>query len=204
MLFMLLILLLLIFIANSSCSLIHVMATSRTICLNDANVFCDICGEYKINEQGKPISDFVKRAYLAYFEGKLGDHVVCIVYKTCMKHLRQWIDGKRRSLKFGVPMVWRQPKNHYDYCYFCMVNIKGLNRNNKSSWTYLDLESARRPVPHPEEVIVPNFNQMPELPMEYDGSDISRSAEFNASDSSTSEFEGTSSDSSTFRSIRTE
>ena len=34
---------------------------------------------------------------------------------------------------------------------------------------------------------------MPEPPMEYDGSDIPHNAEFNASDSSTSDFEGTSS-----------
>ena len=48
------------------------MAISRS-CLNNPDVFCCICSEYTMNEQRKPISDFVKRAYLAYFEVKLGD-----------------------------------------------------------------------------------------------------------------------------------
>ena len=83
-----------------------------------------------MNEQRKLISDFVKRTYLAYFEVKLGDQdkqwAPNIVYKTCMEHLTQWIVGKMRSLKFGVPMVWREPKNHHDDCYICLINIKHL------------------------------------------------------------------------------
>nr|CAI5858285.1 unnamed protein product [Callosobruchus analis] len=64
------------------------------------------------------ITEFVKQAYLAYFGVKLGDqdktwapHLVC---KTCTEQLRQWTTGKRKCLKFGVPMVWREPKNHVD------------------------------------------------------------------------------------------
>ncbi|GBL92366.1 hypothetical protein AVEN_174668-1 [Araneus ventricosus] len=47
-------------------------------------------------------------------------------------------------------MVWREPQNHFDDCYFCLVNINGINRNNRSKWTYPDLVSARRPDPHSE------------------------------------------------------
>jgi hypothetical protein len=126
-----------------------------------------VCGEYTFKENRKPISAFVKRCYLAYFEVSLGDqdktwapHLVC---KTCVEHLRQWTIGKRKSLKFGVPMVWREPKNHCDDCYFCLVNIKGINRKNKQNWKYPDLNSARRPVPHSDEIPIPLFNSLPEL-----------------------------------------
>jgi hypothetical protein len=65
------------------------------------------------------------------------------VCKTCREHLRQWMHRKRRHLKLSVPMVWREPKNHYDDCYFCLINLHGAHRKKK---TYPDLESAKRPV----------------------------------------------------------
>jgi len=103
--------------------------------MNHPDVFCYICGEYTQKASRKPISEFVKRANVGYFGVKLGDQdkpwAPHIVYKTCTKHLRQWTKGKRSCLKFGVPMVWREPKNHFDDCYFCIVNIIGINRNNR-------------------------------------------------------------------------
>lgn len=142
-------------------------STSRRTCVNHPDVFCYVCGEYTLKESRKTISDFVKRTYLAYFGVHLGDqdkswapHFIC---KTCVEHLRQWTTGKRKCLKFGVPMVWREPRNHHDDCYFCLVNIKGINRNNRHKWTYPDLDSARRPVVHSEEIPVPSFSSLPEL-----------------------------------------
>jgi hypothetical protein len=142
--------------------------SSRRKCVNEPDVFCYICGEYTRKEFRKPISDFVKKAYLAYFGVKLGDqdkiwapHIAC---KTCIEHLRQWTNGKRKNLKFGVPMVWREPSNHANDCYFCAVNIVGINRNNCHKWTYPDLPSARRPVPHSDEIPIPKFHELPELP----------------------------------------
>jgi hypothetical protein len=115
----------------------------------------------------KPISEFVKRAYVGYFGVKLGDqdkpwapHIVC---KTCKEHLHQWTNGKRSCLKFGVPMVWKKPKNHFDDCYFCIVIIIGINRNNHDKWSYPDLPSARRTVPHSDLVPVPPFRELTQL-----------------------------------------
>src|SRR5215469_9137588 len=62
-------------------------------------------------------------------------------------------------------MVWREPKNHYDDCYFCMINVKGVNRYKKRKIEYPDLESARRPVPHSDEVPVPVFTSLPNIPV---------------------------------------
>jgi len=143
------------------------MVTSRRSCLLHPDVFCYICGEYTLKASRKPISDFVRRAYVGYFGVKLGDqdkpwapHIVC---KTCTEHLRQWTNGNRSCMKFGVPMVWREPKNHCGDCYFCTVNIIGINRNNHEKWSYPDLPSARRPVPHSDLVPVPRFRELPQL-----------------------------------------
>lgn len=143
------------------------MATSRRSCINHPDIFCYICGEYTLKANRKPISEFVKRAYVGYFGVKLGDqdkqwapHIVC---KTCIEQLRHWTNGKRSCLKFGVPMVWREQINHFDDCYFCMVNIIGTNRNNRHKLSYPDIPSARRPVPHSDIVPVPPFRELPQL-----------------------------------------
>ena len=111
------------------------MSSCRRSCANSPDAFYYICEKYTPKRQRKGITDFVKQSYFAYFDVKLGDqdkpwapHKVC---KTCVENLRLWKNGKLKGLRFGVPMVWREPQNHHDDCYFCMVNIKGFNRSKK-------------------------------------------------------------------------
>ena len=141
--------------------------TSRRKCLNHPDKFCYICGEFCTSENRKSVTDFVQQAYLAYFDCRLGDqdkewapHIVC---KCCTEHLREWTKGKRKGLSFGVPMIWREPQNHFDDCYFCAINLKGINRKNRKHLKYPSLPSAIRPVPHSEEVPVPEFKSFPNL-----------------------------------------
>ncbi|KAK8383349.1 hypothetical protein O3P69_019012 [Scylla paramamosain] len=49
-------------------------------------------------------------------------------------------------------MVWREPTNHDTGCYFCDINMTGINKKNWNSLKYPDLESARRPVAHCDEI----------------------------------------------------
>ena len=144
------------------------MATSsRRRFLNEPNVFCYVCGKYTLEHNRKTISDFVKRAYLAYFKVMLGDQdkpwAPHIVYKPCVKHLRQWTNISKKSLGFAILMVWREPKHHCNDCCFCAVNIKGINRKNKNSLTYPNLDSAMRPFPHSEKLSVPAFQGLLQL-----------------------------------------
>ena len=37
-------------------------------------------------------------------------HIAC---KTCIEHLRQWTKKQRKGLRFAIPMVWREPKDHW-------------------------------------------------------------------------------------------
>ena len=68
--------------------------------------------------------------------------------KQCVEHLRQWTKKVRKSLRFGIPMVWREPKNRLDNCYLCAVSTKGIKRKNRNSLVHLNLESAIGPIPH--------------------------------------------------------
>ena len=142
------------------------MASTRRSCRNKPDMFCYICGEYTIAPNRKPVTSFIRRAYHAYFGIKLGDqdkawapHMVC---KACTETLRGWTNGKR-SLNFGIPMVWREPTNHVTDCYFCAVHVTGINRKNRGSLKYPDLQSARRPVAHCDEIPVPIFGELPDI-----------------------------------------
>ncbi|XP_077778040.1 uncharacterized protein LOC144326075 [Podarcis muralis] len=85
-----------------------------------------------------------------------------MVCKACTETLRGWTNGKR-SLNFGIPMVWREPTNHVTDCYFCAVDVTGINRKNWSSLKYPDLQSAHRPVAHCDEIPVPIFGELPDI-----------------------------------------
>ena len=60
-------------------------------------------------------------------------------------------------------MVWREPTNHVTDCYFCAVDVTGINRKNWYSLKYPDLQSARRPVAHCDEIPVPIFGELPDI-----------------------------------------
>ena len=139
------------------------MASSRRRkCKNKPDSFCYVCGCYALLRQRRNITSFVKRAYKAYFQIPLGDqdkkwssHIVC---HNCEEMLRDWTKGKRKGLPFGVPMIWREPRDHVTDCYFCMVNTKGVEKKNRHKISYPSIPSAIRPVPHCEELPVPVFS----------------------------------------------
>ena len=101
--------------------------SSRRSCKNDPDMFCYVCGKFTLRQHRKSISEFVVKAYFAYFGIKLGDqdkrwapHIICSV---CYSNLHGWTCGKR-SLPFGIPMIWREATNHTNDCYFCLINTK--------------------------------------------------------------------------------
>ena len=157
----------------------------RRKCKNDPNRFCYICGKVVLPSREARITPFVKNAYHAYFGMKQGDqdkpfapHICC---KTCDEGLRFWSVKKIKSLPFGVPMVWREGKDHVTDCYFCMTNlqsmltlfslcsivrvnsnrlktfvlISAINRKNKQHVKYPDVPSAIKPAPHDPDVPIP-------------------------------------------------
>ena len=155
---------------------ISAMSTKRRKCVNDPDIFCYICGRYTLADQRRSVTDFVKRAYLGFFEVKLGDqdkdwapHIVC---RTCVTDLTQWSQGGRHHPQFAIPMVWREPTNHHDDCYFCSVNVKGHSKKTIKNISYPSLHSAIRPVPHSEELPVKVFTELPSLDEDVEVEDI--------------------------------
>ncbi|KRZ79014.1 hypothetical protein T10_10164 [Trichinella papuae] len=82
-------------------------------CLSSPDSFCHICGSFVVKSKRQKITDFVKKAYFAYFGIKLGDqyktwapHIVC---HTCIEQLRKWSKKTLKSLIFGGSLVSREP-----------------------------------------------------------------------------------------------
>ena len=104
-------------------------------CRNHPDRFCYICGRVVLPDGQAKITEFVKKAYHAYFGIKLGDqdklfalHICC---KTWEENLWDWRNKKRKNMPFAVPKFWMEGKDYTTDCYFCMTNLKEVNCKNK-------------------------------------------------------------------------
>jgi len=136
-----------------------------------------VCGRFCTADEKKKISVLTKKYYFAYFGCKLGDqdkpwapHVVC---KLCEVTLSKWFNGKVKCMQFGVPMIWREPSDHVTDCYFCLTNVTGFSKKSRHNIVYPKVPSALRPVPHCEDLPMPN----PPAELENIDSDESTSSE---------------------------
>ena len=103
---------------------------------------------------------------LGSIQGIRINHLLCMLaVKTCVENLRDWRNGKRKSMQFDIfdTMIWREGKDNIKNCYFCKINLKGINHKNKHQVQYLDVPSAIRPIPHGPDLPVPE----PDGNMEY-------------------------------------
>ena len=132
-------------------------------------IFCYVCGNFTTVKQRKAITNKLKHAYRQYFGVQLGDqdkswapHISC---SSCYITLTQWLNGKNKKMAFRVPMVWREQRDHFTDCYFCMTKISGFSKKSKSKVKYPNCISAIKPVPHSDEHPVP---EPPSQPSELD------------------------------------
>ena len=99
------------------------------------------------------------------------------VCHTCVEQLRKWSQGKKVSMPFAIPMIWHEPRNHVDDCYFCVCDITGYNTKNKKEIIYPNLLSAKRPISHGPGLPVPS-------PLEEFQKETSSDSEENSQDNS--------------------
>ena len=103
-----------------------------------------------LNCQAK-ITHFVNRSYCNYFGIKWGDQDKPFAPHVCSKICGGMVKGRLCYLT----MVWREGKYHIMDWYFCMIDVKGINRKNTHHVQYHDVLSAIRPIPHSPDFPVP-------------------------------------------------
>ena len=140
---------------------------SHRSCVNNPDMFCYICGKFTSVTERRNMTDKIKSTYHIYFGCKIGDqdkswapHFCCLL---CYSSLLKWERGQLSSMPFAIPMIWIEPKNHSDDCYFCLTKISGITKRTRSSIYYPDCPSAIRPVRHDITMPVPLRNEDPLL-----------------------------------------
>ena len=64
--------------------------------------------------------------------------------------------GSRKYMPFVIPRIWREPTNHHDDGYFCMVNISKYKKTkNRKKIVYPSIPSSIVPVNHGPELPIP-------------------------------------------------
>ncbi|ESN91410.1 hypothetical protein HELRODRAFT_165443 [Helobdella robusta] len=104
------------------------MASKRRSCKNKPDVFCYICGEYTLVHNRNQNLTYEELVTTNDQDKPWAPH------RTCAEGLRNWSRGLKTFLSFGIPMIWREPKNHTDE---------------------LLLLHVLRPVPHGDDIPVP-------------------------------------------------
>ena len=68
-----------------------------------------------------------------------GPHILCVITarKCCVTR-----QGKSKGLPFGIPMTWREPRDHITDCYFCLVNTTDIGMINRHKISYPSIPSA--------------------------------------------------------------
>ena len=104
-------------------------------CINKANSFCYLCGDFTTVAQRQTITSLLRAVYFHYFGCKSGDqdkswatHICC---KPCYNGLTAWVNGKKVAFNSAVPMVFREPQSRADDCYLCLTDITGFNASSR-------------------------------------------------------------------------
>ena len=59
-------------------------------------------------------------------------------------------------MAFAIARIWREPTNHLNDCYFCMVDVSHYRKSkDKRSIVYPSIPSSIAPVPHCEDLPIP-------------------------------------------------
>ena len=133
-------------------------------CKNSPDRFCYICRNVVLPNHQAKITDFTNQVNRDYFGVKEGDQDKRFTFAVKhVENLRDWRNGKRKSIPFTIPMVRREGKDHITDCYFRVINLKVINRKNKHYVQYPNVSSAIRPILHGPDIPVPK----PDGNMEY-------------------------------------
>ncbi|CAK8672867.1 unnamed protein product [Clavelina lepadiformis] len=101
-------------------------------CKNNPDLFCYICGSFTIKGKQQIITSDIKKMYKLYSGCPLGDQdkqwASHQIYTACSTGLHK----RTSSMPFAIPMIWQEPRDHIQDCYFCLVNVKGFSSKTKS------------------------------------------------------------------------
>lgn len=107
----------------------------------------------------RQITEEISQAYEQYFNMPVTQNMNWapkIICPSCRVGLAMWVNGKRSTMPFGIPMIWSDPGDHCeDNCYVCANIETGINRFKRRKIDYKGVQSAQLPLVHSSTVPVP-------------------------------------------------
>ena len=126
------------------------------LCKISSDCFCYVCGYYISTQQKKhkviPETKFFL-AYETYFAMKMGEQdkswAPHFCSGSCRSTLEEWMRRSCKCMLFAISRIWKEPTNHHDDCYFCMVDIfKYKKTKTRKKIVYPSIPSSIAPVNH--------------------------------------------------------
>ena len=75
---------------------------------------------------------------------------------SCRSALEGWMRGSRKCMPFAIPRIWREPTNHHDDSYFCMVDISKYKKTkDRKKIIYPSIPSSIASVNHGPQLLIP-------------------------------------------------
>lgn len=120
-------------------------------CKNNPNSFCYICAQYVLPHLKRKITDALSTLFYEYFNFTIDHqdetwvpHTLC---STCERILRQWKQSNGKThFSFAVPARWTKVVDH-EQCFFCKIDVSGVNRSKRRSIVYPNVSSVKLPLP---------------------------------------------------------
>ena len=77
---------------------------------------------------------------------------------SCRSTLERWMHGSRKCMPFAILQIWKEPTNHHDDCYFCMVDISKYKKTkDRKKIVYPSIPSSIAPLNHAPELPIPQL-----------------------------------------------
>ena len=102
-----------------------------------------------LKSQKRTITPLIKNAYSLYFDCEIGDKdkiwappdIYCI---SCVASLTSWLNHKRSSIDFVIPVIWKELSNHVTDIHFFMTTpvTHGISKKKRLALTYPYIPSA--------------------------------------------------------------
>ena len=94
-------------------------------CINSPNDFCIMCGEYLPFNKRNALSNLIETRFIECFNITLDSlkhpWVPKTMCYTCINRLRRWRQGNIYGKFFSSPMIWREPVDHKNDCFFLFM-----------------------------------------------------------------------------------
>jgi hypothetical protein len=102
---------------------VNIMEQNQCLaCVNSPKNVCYMCGHFILKSQHRLLTHTVKQVYYLYFGGHMGEKekswVPQLCHITCYINLIKWMEGKKNSMSYAIPIIWHKLSSHLKEHYF--------------------------------------------------------------------------------------